>query len=49
MLHSPKAQFADAAAPAETGGILSLDLDAIASNWKKLAGMTVPVECAGVV
>lgn len=49
MLHSPKAQFADAAAPAETGGILSIDLDAVASNWKKLAGMTVPVECAGVV
>jgi alanine racemase len=49
MLHSPKVEFAEAAAPTEAGGILSIDLGAIASNWKKLASMTVPVECAGVV
>src|SRR6266516_4724446 len=34
---------------AETGGILSIDLAAIEANWKKLAGMTMPVECAAVV
>jgi alanine racemase len=49
MLHSHKVQFAEAAAPTEAGGVLSIDLGAIASNWKKLASMTVPVECAGVV
>ncbi len=49
MLHSPKVQFAEAAAPTEAGGVLSIDLGAIASNWKKLASITVPVECAGVV
>jgi alanine racemase len=49
MLHSPQVQFAEAAAPTEAGGVLSIDLGAIASNWKKLASMTVPVECAAVV
>ena len=49
MLHSPQVQFAQAAAPTEAGGVLSIDLGAIASNWKKLASMTVPVECAAVV
>jgi alanine racemase len=34
---------------AEAGGILTIDLSAIEANWKKLAGMTVPVECAAVV
>ena len=31
------------------GGILTIDLSAIEANWKKLNGMTVPVECAAVV
>jgi len=35
--------------PTESGGVLSIDLDAIEANWKKLAGTTVPVECAAVV
>jgi len=35
--------------PTEAGGILTIDLDAVAANWKRLAGMTVPVECAAVV
>src|SRR5947208_16531666 len=35
--------------PAEVGGVLSIDLAAIEANWKKLASMTVPVECAAVV
>lgn len=34
---------------AEAGGVLTIDLTAIAANWKKLASMTVPVECAAVV
>jgi alanine racemase len=33
----------------ETGGILTVDLAAIEANWKTLAGMTLPVECAAVV
>ena len=33
----------------EAGGILTVDLAAIAANWKRLYGMTVPVECGAVV
>ena len=33
----------------EAGGILTVDLGAIESNWKLLASMTLPVECAAVV
>src|SRR4249919_512347 len=36
-------------ADAETGGVLTIDLAAIEANWKRLAGMTVPVECGAVV
>ena len=35
--------------PTQAGGILTIDLAAIEANWKLLAGMTVPVECAAVV
>jgi len=35
--------------PTEAGGILTIDLAAVESNWKRLAGLTVPVECAAVV
>jgi alanine racemase len=35
--------------PTEAGGLLTIDLDAIEANWKKLAGTTIPVECAAVV
>jgi alanine racemase len=31
------------------GGVLTIDLSAIEANWKRLAGMTLPVECAAVV
>jgi alanine racemase len=31
------------------GGVLTIDLGAIEANWKRLAGMTLPVECAAVV
>jgi alanine racemase len=33
----------------EAGGVLTIDLAAIEANWKRLAGMTVPVECGAVV
>src|SRR5262245_5541532 len=35
--------------PNEAGGILTVNLAAIAANWTSLAGITVPVECAAVV
>jgi alanine racemase len=34
---------------AVVGGVLTIDLSAIEANWKRLAGMTLPVECAAVV
>jgi alanine racemase len=34
---------------AEAGGVLTIDLAAIAANWKRLYGMTIPVECAAVI
>src|SRR5258706_13636850 len=34
---------------AEAGGLLTIDLAAIEANWKRLAGMTIPVDCAAVV
>jgi alanine racemase len=40
---------ASPAAAAEAGGFLTIDLAAIAANWKMLASTTVPVECAAVV
>src|SRR5262249_16719164 len=36
-------------ASAVTRGVLPIDLAAIEANWKRLAGMTLPVECAAVV
>jgi alanine racemase len=37
------------AVPAATTGILTVDLDAIVANWRKLEKAAVPAECAGVV
>jgi alanine racemase len=34
---------------AEAGGILTIDLAAVEANWRKLSGITLPVECAAVV
>jgi alanine racemase len=52
-IHDPDLRALDrpVASPAESeaGGILTIDLAAIEANWKKLASMTVPVECAAVV
>jgi alanine racemase len=38
-----------ASGEAEAGGVLTIDLNAIAANWKRLCGITVPAECAAVV
>jgi alanine racemase len=44
---SPEAN--QAAALATYGGVLTIDLDAIIANWRKLEKTAVPAECAGVV
>src|SRR5271169_6429525 len=44
---SPEAN--QAAALAASTGVLSVDLDAIVANWRKLEKTAVPAECAGVV
>jgi alanine racemase len=44
---SPEANQAAALAPAT--GVLTVDLDAIVANWRKLEKTAVPAECAGVV
>src|SRR5260370_8526829 len=52
-VHDPDLRPADmptgAADPTEAGGILTIDLAALAANWKTLASTTVPVEYAAVV
>ena len=47
----PKSLAIDAARDqhASAGGFLTIDLGAIAANWKKLESKGVPAECAGVV
>jgi alanine racemase len=44
---SPEAN--QAAALANATGVLTVDLDAIVANWRKLEKTAVPAECAGVV
>jgi alanine racemase len=46
-LLSPEAS--QAAALASYNGVLTVDLDAIIANWRKLEKTAVPAECAGVV
>ena len=50
-LLSPEANAAAAlaAATATAPGVLTVDLDAIVANWRKLEKTAVPAECAGVV
>src|SRR5216683_3519210 len=50
-LLSPEANQAAAfaAATATATGVLTVDLDAIVANWRKLEKTAVPAECAGVV
>jgi alanine racemase len=45
----PSAQANEAAALAAYPGVLTVDLDAIVANWKKLEKTAVPAECAAVV
>src|SRR5205807_3371451 len=44
---SPEAN--QAAALATATGILTIDLDAIVANWRKLEKTAVPAECAAVI
>src|SRR5712671_1062706 len=44
---SPDADLATALASAT--GVLTVDLDAIVANWRKLEKTAVPAECAGVI
>src|SRR6202162_5662720 len=44
---SPEAN--QAAALATAPGVLTIDLDAIVANWRKLEKTAVPAECAGVI
>ena len=46
-LLSPEAN--QAAALAGATGVLTVDLDAIVANWRKLEKTAVPAECAGVI
>jgi alanine racemase len=50
-LLSPEANAAAAfaAATATASGVLTIDLDAIVANWRKLEKTAVPAECAGVI
>jgi len=47
LLLSPEASQATALATAN--GVLTVDLDAIVANWRKLEKTAVPAECAGVI
>jgi alanine racemase len=44
---SPEAN--QAAALAHANGVLTVDLDAIVANWRKLEKIAVPAECGGVI
>jgi alanine racemase len=44
---SPEAN--QAAALASSTGVLTVDLDALVANWRKLEKTAVPAECAGVI
>jgi alanine racemase len=43
------AEANQAAALATATGVLTIDLDAIVANWRKLEKAAVPAECAGVI
>ncbi len=45
----PSSEASPAAAPATATGVLTVDLDAIVANWRKLEKTAVPAECAGVI
>src|ERR1700748_4017787 len=43
------AEANQAAATAAATGVLTVDLDAIVANWRKLEKTALPAECAGVI
>lgn len=43
------AEANQAAALAAFGGVLTVDLDAIVANWRKLEKTAVPAECSAVI
>ena len=43
------AEANQAATLADATGVLTVDLDAIVANWRKLEKTAVPAECAGVI
>ena len=54
--HKPAMAFAErlgasarSKADSETGGTLTIDLDAVEANWRALAQRIIPAECAAVV
>jgi alanine racemase len=47
--HSLSPDADPAVTAAASTGVLTVDLDAIAANWRKLEKTAVPAECAGVV
>jgi len=49
MSPSPEEQAARAAEERDAGAILTIDLDAIADNWRTLSALAAPAECAAVV
>jgi alanine racemase len=53
LASDPKSVTADSAvanpAPAGTTGVLTIDLDAIVANWRKLNSQAIPADCAAVV
>ena len=42
-------QFAEPGLAADAGGILTIDLSAIAANWEQLGRQAMPAECAAVI
>jgi alanine racemase len=42
-------ETSQAVVPATATGVLTVDLDAIVANWRKLEKAAVPAECAGVI
>jgi alanine racemase len=48
-LTDPRAETADSPAEPETGGTLTIDLDAVEANWRALAQRALTAECAAVV
>src|ERR1700756_3019149 len=45
----PSGDASQAAALAAYNGILTVDLDAIVANWRKLEKTAVPAECSAVI